>query len=413
MQSFSVRSFTASDGLPLAVLVDDLGKPLFLPNVYATLNYRDVGAALTTTDKVLRALGMAYLWAEARNLDLHDALSSERFLSIEQCEDLAFFLRLDRAAQDNELAVSVQAGKRRVTRLEQIRTKAHSAPVVTSISATEGGYRIRMVAGFLQAQSDRLDQFAVSEASILFKEARLKALKRFLALIPRTAASDEGDALEGLTESEMAPVANAFKPGSETNPFLAPFIQHRNHLVFRLLTETAMRRNELRHVRIEDVDYSTKRVTIRVSKTNARTVPFSSETALAFHSFVKDFLSKIPAKKRSHGYLLTTQDGAHLSNQAINLMFREVRRKVSDISPALAPHALRRTWNDRLSRKIDAMPPDKKMDEAQEKQVRNRLNGWKKNSNMSERYARRAIREKADQIAETLVSDMAQNNRNE
>lgn len=71
----------------MAVLVDDQGSPLFLPNVYATLHYRDVGSSSATINKALRALGMAYLWASARKLDLHAAISSEAFLSIEQCED--------------------------------------------------------------------------------------------------------------------------------------------------------------------------------------------------------------------------------------------------------------------------------------------------------------------------------------
>ena len=42
----------------------------------------------------------------------------------------------------------------------------------------------------------------------------------------------------------------------------------------------------------------------------------------------------------------------------------------------------------------------------EEKQVRNRLNGWSKKSKMEERYARRHIREKADKIAEDLANDL-------
>lgn len=42
----------------------------------------------------------------------------------------------------------------------------------------------------------------------------------------------------------------------------------------------------------------------------------------------------------------------------------------------------------------------------EEKQVRNRMNGWSKNSNMTERYARRHIRLKADRIAEELANQL-------
>ncbi|KPY18482.1 hypothetical protein QCD83_09375 [Pseudomonas savastanoi pv. phaseolicola] len=66
----------------MAVLVDQEGRPLFLPNVYATLRYRDVGFALTTIEKVLRALGMAYLWAATRTIDLEVVLRSDSFLVV-------------------------------------------------------------------------------------------------------------------------------------------------------------------------------------------------------------------------------------------------------------------------------------------------------------------------------------------
>ena len=101
----------------MAVLVDEKGRPFFLPNVYVTLRYRDVGKTITTIEHVLRSLGMAYLWAEARKIDLHQALVSESFLTIEECEDLALFLRLDRAAQDKVVTESLVASPRRIVRL--------------------------------------------------------------------------------------------------------------------------------------------------------------------------------------------------------------------------------------------------------------------------------------------------------
>ena len=45
----------------MAVLVDHEGRPPFLPNVYATLRYRDVGFAVTTIEKVLRTLGLSLI----------------------------------------------------------------------------------------------------------------------------------------------------------------------------------------------------------------------------------------------------------------------------------------------------------------------------------------------------------------
>lgn len=389
----------------MVVLVDEEGRPLFLPNVYATLNYRDVGFAATTIEKVLRSIGMAYLWAASRKIDLHQALCSEEFLSIEQCEDLAFFLRLDRAAQDRIVEESLNAPPRKITRLEQVRPAVSPSVPRTTLSATEGGYRIRTVANFLEFNHERIKPQASAKFRKELTKAREIAIASLRAQEPRAVSADEGDAREGLGEDVMSALNEAFEPGSESNPFQSTFHQHRNQLMYWLFSETAIRRSELRYLRVEDISHATRRLKARVSKTIARTLPISELTAYEFHEFVMKHWAKIPVKARKHGYLFTTSKGDHLSLGAINLVFREIRRKRA-LPDDVAPHALRRTWNDRLSRKIDALPPEKRMKPEAEKQVRNRLNGWSKKSNMTERYARRHIREKSDNIAEELANDL-------
>ncbi|HDS1731181.1 tyrosine-type recombinase/integrase [Pseudomonas putida] len=389
----------------MVVLVNDEGQPLFLPNVYVTLRYRDVGSAATTIEKVLRSIGMAYLWAAARKIDLHKALSSEEFLSTEQCEDLAFFLRLDRFAQDQIVAQSVNPQPRKVTRLEQVRAGASSIAPRTMISPLEGGYRIRTVANFLRFNHERIKPRAPAKLRKDFTTARELAIANLRALEPRAVSADEGDALEGLGEDTMELLDKAFEPGSELNPFQSAFHQHRNSLMYWLFSETAIRRSELRYLRVEDIDHVSRRVKVRVSKTIARTLPISEKTSDEFHAFVMGYWAKIPVKARKHGYLFTTAEGEHISLGAINLIFREMRQKLA-LPDNVAPHALRRTWNDRLSRKIDSLPPEQRMKPEAEKQLRNRMNGWSKNSNMTERYARRHIREKADRIAEDLANEL-------
>ncbi|GLE66874.1 tyrosine-type recombinase/integrase [Pseudomonas aeruginosa] len=409
MKAFSIRSFTASDGVEMAVLVDDLGSPLFLPNVYSTFSYRDVGSSPATIKKVLRTLGMAYLWASARKLDLHAAISSETFLSIEQCEDLALFLRLDRASQDRELAVSLEELPSQVVRLEQVRGGfRHKALELTACSAEEGAYRIRTVAAFLEFQLAKIEQDLARPAPGASRQKVVHpSIRRFKALTPRVSSADESDVLEGMDEATMSVADEIFDPASELNPFSTDFFKHRNQLVYRIMTDAGIRRSELRFVKVEDVNYSRNRVRVRVSKTQARTVPISSATALAFHHFVLEHWSKIPAKQRQHGYLFTTAQGDHLSADTINLIFRTAREKAHELPDDFAPHALRRTWNDRYSTKVDKAPPEKRIPREQEEQMRNRLMGWKKDSEMSARYSRRTIRLKSDQIAEELANEIA------
>lgn len=377
----------------------------FLPNIYATLRYRDVGSAATTTEKMLRSLGMAYLWAISRKLDLDQILRSESFLTIEQCEDLAFFLRMDRGTQDQLVKESLEDRCRKIVRLEQVRSAGAPNTTRTLISAVEGGYRIRTVANFLEFNHERICPKASENPRADLSKARERAIAALRAQEPRAKPSDEGDAPEGLSEEVMDALDAAFDPGSETNPFQSDFHQHRNHLMYRIFTETAIRRGELRYIRVEDINHATRRIDVRVSKTNPRTLVISEQTAYEFHTFVMEHWSTIPLRGRKHGYLFTTKNGDHLSLEAINLVFRELRRK-NNLPASIAPHSMRRTWNDRFSRAIDALPPEERMKPEKEKQIRNRLNGWSKKSAMEERYARRHIREKADKIAEDLANSL-------
>lgn len=407
MKAFRLRTFTATDGLPMAVLVDEEGSPLFLPNVYATIKYRDRGAALTTTGKVLRTIGMAYLWARARSVDLHAAMLSETFLSLEQCEDLANFLRMSRQGQDSEVEVANSVKTHNITRLEKVRGRMADTKSNTHASAEDGGYRIQTIARFFDHYHERLCNQALSSGQINLKQAREQAIKRFRALAPRTGTTPQGDPVEGLPETVMIKVEGAFTPGTAENPFKKGFIQTRNYLMYRIFSDNGMRRNELRYVRVEDVDYARKRVMVRVSKTRPRSLVISQKTADVYRTFVKDHWSKIPVSKRSHGYLFITRTGNQISESAINLMFQVARESSAAIPDYLAPHSMRRTWNDRLSRKIDAMPPEKRISAEEEKKIRIHNNGWSNESQLASRYAARSIREKANKIAEELANEIA------
>ena len=391
----------------MAVLVDEDGSPPFLPNVYATVRYRDRGAALTTTEKVLRTIGMAYLWAHSRKIDIHTALTSETFLSLEQCEDLANFLRMNRAGQDAEVQRSVVAKPQKIIRLEQVRGRMAMSQSTSHAPAAEGGYRIQTIARFLDHHHERLCNQVLTSDQKSLKDTREMAIQRLRSLAPRTGNPSQGDPVEGLPEDVMINVEGTFTPGSTENPFKEGFIQARNFVMFRIFSDNGMRRNELRHIRVEDVDYARKRVQVRVSKTQARKLVIAQKTADLFREFVRDYWSKIPAKKRTHGYLFITRSGDQMSKSAINLIFETARKGSGVIPDFFAPHTMRRTWNDRLSRKIDALPPEKRMPPEEENKIRNHNNGWSKNSEMSSRYAARSIREKADKIAEKLANDIA------
>lgn len=407
MKKFSIKQFIASDDYPMVVIVDETGFPLFHPNVYASIKLRSLGRSVSSIEKNLSSIGMLYLWAVKNKIDLQKSLFSSDFFTINQLQDLAYFLRLKRNNQDNLLQGSNLNKKNLSKCIEKIiYKKLNGNKINNSVSAAEVAFRIRSVANFLDFFLIRANH--KSDLNSLLKER----LKYFRLMAPKVPNKGDQDALEGLSENARKSMTDIFDPQNLNNPFSSDFFKYRNQLIYEILLSTGMRRNELRHLKVDDISYANQLIDIRVSKTKIRTVPCSSDTCQKFHKFVTSYLSKIPIKQRSHNYLFTTETGKHLSNDAINLVFRTARNRAELQQVELTPHTLRRTWNDAFSELIDKLPPEKKIDKELEKQIRNRLMGWSAISEMSEKYARRFIREKSDEIAEQLANEITKNSRN-
>lgn len=407
--SHSVRLFdSAIDGRKRAVLLDQDG-PLFWPNVYVTNQYVCGGASVATVRKLLYTLGAVFDWGRARGIDLDESLISGDVLSIEQVEDLALFLRLSRQSQLDDTQDKTRATSK-VVRLEQIRGGFDVARQPSTVPAEEAAIRCYWAADYFEfLLQRRLGSMSRRDAQApRVQEQGRMIVQRLRDLAPRTSRSGKDDeTLEGLPEEAVILIDSALKPDAVGNPFPHVFHRARNYLIWRLLRETGMRRGELVPLRVADVDFARHTVAIRVSKTQSRTVPISTATSEFFHEFILHHWSRLPPQARRHGYLFTTEKGDHIVEDTINLVFDVIRAKVDGAPTWLTPHTMRRTWNDRLSERLDDLPEGKKLSPEEEKAIRNRLQGWSANSGMAERYARRHIRRKADEVAENLANSLA------
>lgn len=406
---FSVRTFTSSNQDKLAALVNDKGAPLFWPNTFVTSQYLSTGKAHTTICKVLRTLAMLYLWAKAQPepINIDQLLTDGEFLNINQIEDLALFLRLNAAAQWGIYKKSQKKNNRKVVRLEQIRSAVQENGFEKQAASNyEAAVRIHWIAKYFEYHlSQRLGKLTHSSTDIAhLKIVAETAISRLKSITPRASPAKNDEALQGLPPQAILVAEQAFEHDSQQNPFLSKFIRHRNYLIWRLLLDTGARRDEIRNLKVDDIDYSQHTTLIRVSKTRPRTVPHSMRFSFEFHTFIVEFWSKLPKKCREHGHLFTTQRGHHLSNEAINKIFRTMRTHILELPCSLTPHALRRTWNDRFSEKSDRSTTI--ASSSQEQQIRNRLMGWADNSQMAVRYAKRHIRKNADIIANELANEL-------
>ncbi|MDO9710753.1 tyrosine-type recombinase/integrase [Paracraurococcus lichenis] len=224
---------------------------------------------------------------------------------------------------------------------------------------------------------------------------------------PRVSREGEDEpTLEGVDREILQRIEQAMLPGAEQNPFTPGFVQLRNYLLWRLLLDTGARRAEVREAKADHIKYSIRRFEIHTSKTFSRTVPINLKTADAFDTFIEEYWAHLSREARRRGFLFTDEKGRHLSLRAINRVFERVRVKIPGVPNFLAPHTVRRSWNDQFSATIDSLPPDKRPSVAEEVRMRNRLQGWAGDSTMGGRYAKRHTRRKADNIAETLAANL-------
>lgn len=411
---FLVREFKSVSGESVAVLVNDQGSPFFWTNVFAVSDYRNTGKSPRTISKVLRTLAMAHTWAESHELDLDKALSVGELITVEQAESLAHFLRLN--ACNQQMAVSKTRNPvvmDKIVSLERLQgyRKSEKSKVV-AVSAFEAATRIRWVIKYIKWHMERrlgsLDR--ARKDSTLIKEVGNIVVSRLEALTPKVRqTSVDEERLEGISDEACAIAEDLFRPGSESNPFTPGFHQERNYLIWRFLYETGMRREELQSILVEKVDYSQRRVQITKSKTLKRTVPISELLALKFHDFILNHWSKISPRLRKHGFLFTTEKGGHIGLNTINLIFRTARNSNDDLPDFLAPHVMRRTWNDRFL-ELGDIQQERSGRSIDGQAIQNRLQGWRDNSNMRERYGKRVIRKKADKIAEKLANELTEKN---
>jgi len=412
MLSFEVRRFPSRSGGEIAVLLDRSTGPAFWPNVFVTVEYRKRTASPNTCVKVLRTLGMARMWAASQGRDLDQDLRHGGFLTLGNVESLADYLSLSASAQQRRtVSAAPSAMPPNITRLEDLRPSDHSLPQSgqRGASPVEVAARLRWVASYVDWHlGQRLGSLDRRREDATALEGIGKSVvARLRQRAPRTAsAGEDEEALEGVPREVLAEIEGALVPGGPGNPFRGGFIQARNYLIWRLLLDTGARRNEVREAVADDIEYASRRFHIRVSKTQSRRGPIGADTADAFDRFMERHWSFLPQAARRRGYLFTDEHGRHLSIRAFNRIFERVRKQVPGVPGFMAPHTVRRSWNDAFSARVDALAPEHRPSEKQEVEMRNRLQGWSGQSSMGARYAKRHIRRKADEIAEGLILDL-------
>ena len=219
----------------------------------------------------------------------------------------------------------------------------------------------------------------------------------------------------------------AIPPDHPTNPFTDQRAAARNELAVQMLLRLGIRRGELLALKISDIHWQTRTLSITrrpndpedprtpqpTAKTLARDLPLSPELAGRINQYIRG-ARRQTKRAQSHRFLLVVHrkgphEGEPLSEPGLTKVFTTLRRCDPLLAP-LHPHVLRHTWNWKFSDAMDALPPDEAPSEAKEEQVRGHLMGWIPGSASAKFYNRRHIAKKAHK-ATRLMHERIQSTR--
>ncbi|WP_162003365.1 tyrosine-type recombinase/integrase [Microvirga tunisiensis] len=337
---------------------------------------------------------IALNWAAARGIDLWAKIASVDLLTTFEIENLRTALRVN---YQKEVSAKTQKSPRK-------RRKP------TTVGHSTYYNRCHMVRDFLAWHVRNVVQ-RIKTSDPKLPEARHR-LDMFERQMVENLAKPHPREREGIDEPTQELFLEAIRPGSPLNPFQKKH-QPRNYALLLLYYVTSIRRAEgmkikgehliglgsdkpsLVIVRDPDDPADPRGVEPRI-KTLPREVPLSRELATALLEWVvrhRTDPNRYPGAKRTP-YVFVSRTGKPIGARTINDMFELLRKRVPGLPDDFTTHLLRHTGNDRFSAAADAQG----LKEAEEKQARNYIMGWTKNSNQGDRYTRRHTRRRAQAL---------------
>jgi hypothetical protein len=344
--------------------------------LYTTLKLRSAGLSPNTMFQKMSAVAVFLNWAQDQKIDVNQRIGSCDLFTVEETYSLKEALRLNSGR-----------GQSRGSKY---------------VGTTTFYNRCRDVAEYITWQCQRVIQRIPGKEQERHGQAR-RRLDDLQVFMLRDLPLPRSRAREGQAEAVQEIFLSAIKPGSPTNPFQASS-QARNYALLLLYHENGLRRAEplklkgehlylhgpepMAQIRASHDDKDDPRRREPRIKTLERDLPLSSEAVLALRNWMT-VRAKLPGAKGSP-YVFLARTGDPLSMSSVNDMF-SLLRTVDGLPSDLTAHHSRHNANDRLTK----LARDKGWEDAQERNIRNYIFGWTKNSDQGENYTKRATREGA------------------
>ncbi|KFC76200.1 site-specific integrase [Massilia sp. LC238] len=398
MVRFKIKSFIASDGERFSQLYDSEqpGFPLFYPTAYIATSIR-----LTTTPATqlvyLEAIKRVCEWQVKNSFDLTARFQSRQFLEPYEIDELAQYLSVARRGKRGE-----------------------------TISASKGNTYIMYAAGYLDWLANNAIKGADKpEIAQMIKTQKIRLTKKLTKKLGSVGAADQEILKKRLSEKARDQLIALWKrPFDKLSYDADRGARLRNVVMLRILYETGMRRGELLALKIKHLKESTggsiasleiqrnhhdlydTRVNQPVAKTMGRVVPITPELEKQIFEYITEYRAAVPdvGFGDEDAIFVTHRRGRGQGRPLSISNFDQVLRGLKKSYPGIGtthPHLLRHDWNFRFSQHADR----KKLAPEKEREYRETLMGWCRDSDMSRRYNQRHIQQQSLSFGLTIAFD--------
>jgi integrase len=414
MTAYFVRRIRFRNGERTSLLLNRAtGSPVHEVALYVGTSLRATGRAAATIHQALRALALLYNELHRADVSLMTRLAAGRFLTLQEIIRIseAARYRIDREAEDTPEVTK----NRKVVSLEKIRLSHRAAKEEPSLDAATTATRLGQIQQFLTFAVDYVaSQKPPEEADALKAQAHI-GLCAIKARVPRVANRSQVGARQGIDEETEQLLLDVIRPGSPNNPWKSAFVQKRNALIIKLELATGMRRGELLGLRISDLNkhkpliliarradaQQDTRIDQPSTKTYDREIEVTPSIMQELWRFINEDRRAIKAA-RKHEYIIVSDEGAPLTLDSVNKIFRQLRKACPLLPKTLTSHVLRHTWNDRFSEIADEMGLSPEI----EQKARANQQGWSETSDTAGTYNRRHTQKAARKATLQLQEDL-------